>query len=182
MLPYGCIMPFYFMGTLRHSADALEASLTETCLLTIMPPLWFPSLMEPITNSGQLGWKPSYSPLGCRHIHRAKSLGNTSLRMKQSMRHFLQLIRLRYSPLSTCLRRITAWCLGRSHLGYRPPFSRTISTAWPLPHSGIDWHLPTANRQPLQSLKTLRTVSTLALLQTLILTSTLTKSSVLMHT
>jgi hypothetical protein len=29
MLPYGHIMPFYFMGTLRHSADALEASLTE---------------------------------------------------------------------------------------------------------------------------------------------------------
>jgi hypothetical protein len=53
MLPYGCIMPFYFMGTLRHSADALEASLTEICLPPTTP-LWFPSLMEPITDSGQL--------------------------------------------------------------------------------------------------------------------------------
>ena len=137
--------------------------------------------MEPITDSGQLGWKPSCSPLGYGHMHRAKSLGNTSLRMKQSMRHFLQLVRLRYLPPSMCLRRTMAWCLGRSHVGYCPSFSRTISTAWPLPHSEIDWHLPTANQQPLQSLKTSRTVSMLASLQILILTSTLTKSLVLMH-
>jgi len=37
-----------------HSADALEASLIETCLLTTMLPLWSLSLMEPIIDIGQL--------------------------------------------------------------------------------------------------------------------------------
>jgi hypothetical protein len=53
MLPYGRIMPFYFMGTLRHSADALEASLTEICLPPTTP-LWSPSLMEPTIGFGRL--------------------------------------------------------------------------------------------------------------------------------
>ena len=73
--------------------------------------------------------KALISLLECGCMLRERLPENSSLRTMLSMRNSPKLERMRYLPQSSSLRRMMAWCLGRSRLGCHPPFSRTTSTA-----------------------------------------------------